>query len=247
MRNAYPSNHRSEQVETAHLPRALSRAIETASHSKEEERQWLEDMSSTKPINGDALIALLLPALPNLKTLDLELGNNVTYFSRMMQRASRKEKPFDTAPAFERLSDITYTQNSHISTYYDENAEDVERHDGEAEEQEYPCYTVMPFSKPHFPAISRIFGLNSAFQVGSANQEPWVLPLAWGFSSQLSHLELRECLLNSQAVVNLLQVPIALKTYIYEVAPKTPDSSNLNVNIYKAMEHQMLARLFSIG
>ena len=226
MRNAYSSNHRSEQVESAHLPRALLKAIETASHSKEEERQWLEDTSSTKPINGDALMALLLPALPNLRTLDLELGEKVTYLSRMMQRASGKEKPFDTAPAFERLSDITCTQNSH---------EDVERYDGEAEEQEYPCYPFTPFP---LPAVSRILGFNSIFQVGSANQNPWVLPLAWGFSSQLSHLELRECLLTSEDVVNLLRVPTALKTFIYEVAPKTPDSSNLNVNIYKAMEYQ---------
>ena len=226
MRHAYSSHHRSEQVESAHLPRTLSKAIETPSHSKEEERQWLEDTSSTKPINGDALMALLLPALPNLRTLELELGKMVTYLSRMMQRASGKEKPFDTAPAFERLSDITYTQNSHEGVGHD---------DGEGGEQGYPCYAFMPFP---LPAVSRILGFNSIIQVGSANRNPWVLPLAWGFSPQLSHLELRECLLNSEAVVNLLQVPTALKTFIYEVAPKTPDSSNLNVNIYKAMEYQ---------
>ena len=173
-------------------------------------------------------MALLLPALPNLKTLDLTLGENVMYFSRMMQRASRKEKPFDTTPAFEKLSDIMYVQNRRISTYYNEDVDDDE-------EEEYPCYTVMPLS---LPAVSRIFGLKSSFQVGITNQEPWVLPLACGFSSQLSHLGLRECLLNSQAVVDLLQVPIALKTFIYEVNPKTPDSSILNINIYRAMEYQ---------
>ena len=94
----------------------------------------------------------------------------------------------------------------------------------------------MPLS---LPAVSRIFGLKSGFQIGIANQEIWVLPLACRFSSQLSHLELRECLLNSQALVDLLQVPIALKTFIYELTPKTPDSSILNINIYKALEYQM--------
>ena len=40
-------------------------------------------------------------------------------------------------------------------------------------------------------------------------------------------------------MVDLLQVPIALKTFIYEVTPKTPDSGILNINIYRAMEYQM--------
>ena len=84
MRKDSSSDSRSRQVEIADLPQALSTAIETASHSKEEERQWLEDVSFTKSINEDALMALLLPALPNLKTLDLTLGENVMYFSRMM-------------------------------------------------------------------------------------------------------------------------------------------------------------------
>ena len=237
MRKDSSSDSRSRQVEIADLPQALSTAIETASHSKEEERQWLEDVSFTKSINEDALMALLLPALPNLKTLDLTLGENVMYFSRMMQRASWKEKPFNTTPAFEKLSDVMYAQNRRVFTYYDEELENADRDDGEEEdEEEHPCYTVVPLS---LPAVSRIFGLKSSFQVASTNQEQWVLPLAYGISPQLSHFELRECLLNSQAVVDLLQVPIALKTFIYEVTPETPDSGILNINIYRAMEYQM--------
>lgn len=67
-------------------------------------------------MNEDALMALLLSALPKLKTLDLTLRENVMYFSRVMQRASRKEKPFDKTPALEKLSDIMYAQNRRIST-----------------------------------------------------------------------------------------------------------------------------------
>ena len=238
MRKDSSSDGRSRQVEIANLPQALSTAIETASHSKEEERQWLEDVSFTKSINEDALMTLLLPALPNLTTLDLTLGENVTYFSRMMQRASRKEKPFDTTPAFETLSDIMYAQNRRISTYYNEEIEDADRdeEEEEEEEEEHPCYTVMPLS---LPAVSRVFGLKSGVQAGVTNQEPWILPLACGFSSQLSHLELRECLLNSQAMVDLLQVPTALKTFIYEVTPMTPISNVLNIDIHRSMEYQM--------
>ena len=227
MRNDFTSEDRGEPTEIAHLPQTLLTVIQAASYSKEEERQWLKDVNSTKTINKDALMALLLPTLPNLKTLHLTLGEDIMYFSRMMQRASRKEKPFDTTPAFEKLSDIVYVQNKR-STMFDDDHGD---HD-----HEHPCYTVMPLP---LPAVTRIFGLRSGFQVGITNQEPWVLPLACGFSSQLSHLELRDSLLSSQTLANLLQIPTALKTFIYEVNPKTTNSSFLNNNTYTALGHQM--------
>ena len=240
MRKAYSDDRRREQGKMAPPSQAILTAIATASHSKEEERQWLEDLSFTKSTHEDALMALLLPTLPNLKTLDLTLEKNVKYFSRMMQRASRKEKPFDTAPAFEKLSDIMYTQDHHLDQFCHRGGLDDERHDEEAEAEEDPCHNVMPLS---LPAVSRIFGQQSEFQLGIPNRGPWVLPLACGFSPQLSHLELRDCLLASQVVVDLLQVPVALKTFVYEVTPATPphtpNSSILNVNIYKAMEYQM--------
>ena len=134
MRRDYSNERLRGKVEIAHLPQALSSTIETASHSKEE-RQWLEDVNFTQPINEDALMALLLPALTNLKTLDLTLGEKVMYFSRMMQRASRKEKPFDMAPASEKLSDITYAQNNRISADYFVDVEHAENHGDEAEEE----------------------------------------------------------------------------------------------------------------
>lgn len=237
MRKNSSIDSRNGQLGIAHVPQSLWTAIASATHSKEEERQWLEDVSFTKSINEDAMMALLLPALPNLTTLDLTLGEYVMYFSRMMQRASRKEKPFDRTPALKQLSDIMYAQNGRVCTYYNEELEDTDRdNDEEGGRQKFSEHSVMPLSRP---AVSRIFGLKSSFQDGFTTQEPWVLPLACGFSSQLSHLELRECLLNSQAVVDLLRVPNALKNFIYEVTPETPDSSILNVNIYRAMEYQM--------
>ena len=181
-------------------------------------------------------MALLLPTLRNLKTLFLRLGDDIIYFSRMMQRASRKEKSFNTTPAFEKLSDIMYAQNKRMKTYYDEEADGNDENDDDNDDEQHPYYTAMPLP---LPAVNRIFGVKTGFQGGIADQGPWILPLACGFSSQLSHLELKDCLLNSQTLTDLLRVPTALKTFIYEVNPKTPDSNVLNMNIYKAMEHQM--------
>ncbi len=147
MRNDFISDGREcwgEHTEIAHLPHALLTAIEAASHSKEEERQWLEDVSFPKFTTRDALVALLLPTLRNLKTLDLRLGDNIMYISRMMQRASRKEKPFDTTPAFEKLSDIMYAQNRRFRTWCDEENDD----DDDDDDDGHPYYTAMPLPLP---------------------------------------------------------------------------------------------------
>ena len=228
MRNDFRREGRGEHSEIAHLPPAFLKAIEAASHSKEEERQWLEDVSCTKSINGDALMALVLPTLRNLKTLDLRLGDDIMYFSRMMQRASRKEKPFDTIPAFEKLSDIMYTHNRRVWTAYNEETPD--------DDDEQPYFTAMALP---LPAVNRLFALTSGFQLGINLKGPLVFPLACGLSPQLSHLELRECHVNSQTVVDILRVPAALKTFIYEVIPKLTGWSVFNINTHRAMEHQM--------
>lgn len=232
MRKDFGREGRGEHSEIPHLPQALLKAIEAASHSKEEERQWLEDVSCTKSMNGDALMALVLPTLRNLKPLDLRLGDDIMYFSRMMQRASRKEKPFDTRPAFEKLADIMYMQNRRVWTSCDaENLDDDEQ----------PYFTAMAFP---LPAVHRLFALKCGFQFGIGIQGhkirgPLVFPLACGLSPQLSHLELRECHVKSQTLVDILWVPAALKSFIYEVIAKMTDSSVFNITIYRAMEHQM--------
>ena len=235
MHNDFRREAWDEHTEIAHLPQAFLTAIEAASHSKEEERQWLKDVSSTHLINGDALMALLLPTLRNLKTLDLRLGDDIMYFSRMLQRASGKEKPFDTTPAFEKVSDIMFVQNKRVWTCYDEDHyfDDHDDDDDDDDGCEYLSYTVP------LPAVTRVFGLKFGFNRGISKQEPWLLSLACGVTFQLTHLELRDCLLNSQALADILRVPFALKTFIYEVSVLTPESSAFNLNIHRAMEHQM--------
>ena len=236
MHNDFRKEAWGEHTEIAHLPQALLTAIEAASHSKEEERQWLKDVSSTRFINGDALMAILLPALRNLKTLDLRLGDDIMYFSRMLQRASGKEKPFNTTPAFEKVSDIMFVQNKRVWTCYDEDCYDDDDDDDEDDDEdgfEYLSYTVP------LPAVTRVFALKCGFKHGISKQEPELLSLACGVTFQLLHLELRDCLLNSQTLADLLRVPIALKTFIYEVSVLRPESSAFNLNMHRAMEQQM--------
>ena len=242
MRNDFRRESQPKHSEIARLPQALLTAIEAASHSKEEERQWLEDLSSTEFINEDALVALLLPSLQNLKTLDLRVGEGIIYFTRMMQRASRKEKPFDTTPAFENLSDIMYVQHGRVQTSYDMEKLQDDDDDDDDDDDGRPCFitpallAAMPLP---LPAVSRLFGLKSGFQMEMTNRAPIFFPPAWGLSPRLSHLKLRECRMSSQIVMDVLRVPAALKIFIYEVIPKNTSSTVFNINTHRAMEHQM--------
>ena len=60
----------------------------------------------------DSLLPLLLPALMKLESLDLTIGNcPYGYFRRMVERAARRERPFDILPAFDSLTMFRYDKS----------------------------------------------------------------------------------------------------------------------------------------
>ncbi|PKX99374.1 uncharacterized protein P174DRAFT_447879 [Aspergillus novofumigatus IBT 16806] len=74
------------------------------SHSDEEYVQWEHDLQQDV---GEAWMALLLPLVRNVQQLRLVYPKENKYLDRMMQRAVRREKPFDTQPAFRALLDVS--------------------------------------------------------------------------------------------------------------------------------------------
>jgi hypothetical protein len=94
-------------------------SIKNTSHSQIEESDWLKDY-----FVNDCLLALLLPKFTYLETLDLahrppEEGSQLR-LSRveiMLERAARKQRPFKTQPAFEKLHSFVW-----ISDIADETA-----------------------------------------------------------------------------------------------------------------------------
>ncbi|MCJ1293360.1 hypothetical protein MMC34_004914 [Xylographa carneopallida] len=171
----------------------LKDAIKAASHDKDEEQQWL--LHIKWPDHGDATLALLLPALPHLESLDLMLMYGCTYFDRMMRHAGAREKPFDRVPGFLALKDVMHT-------WYDEKY-------GMGVE-----YIVM-FMR--LPSIRRIFGhrigSDDEFE-GEAEDTLAALDTA---SSTVSHIELKDCKLHKRDLANMLRAPKALQTFIYQV------------------------------
>ncbi|MCJ1282638.1 hypothetical protein MMC26_001963 [Xylographa opegraphella] len=169
-------------------------AIEAASHDEAEKKQWLEQI--TWPDHADAILALLLPALPNLESLDLMLGMfGCTYFEKMMQRAGMREKPFDKDRGFLALKDVMHAWDN------DKYGMGVE-------------YIGM-FMR--LPSIERIFGhrVGSDDRVGA--EPDATLAALQTASSTVSHIELKNCKLDERDLANMLRAPKALKTFIYEV------------------------------
>lgn len=50
--------------------------------------------------NEDAVLALLLPALPKLQRVDLMMPYGANYVVRMFEKASKNMKPFHSQPNF---------------------------------------------------------------------------------------------------------------------------------------------------
>ncbi|MCJ1318397.1 hypothetical protein MMC15_003725 [Xylographa vitiligo] len=167
-------------------------AIKAASHDEEEEKQWLQHMKW--PDHGDATLALLLPVLPNLKSLDLMLMSGCTYLDRMMRRVAMREKPFDKEPGFLALKDVMHT-------YCDE---------------KYGMDVKYIGMFMRLPSIRRIFGHRMGSDDGVDGQADETLAALVTASSTVSHIELKDCKLHKRDLANMLRAPKALKTFIYE-------------------------------
>jgi hypothetical protein len=176
----------------------LKKAIKASSVSKEEEEQWFMDLEQADDEDEDPIMALLLPTLVKLEKLEHKMRTfDFKYCTRMMKRAWQREKPFDENPAFQHLMDVV-----HIF--------------GDADK-----YGVHPNYISLFtllPVIRSVFG----HFLGSDYFDEETLDVYEGLrptpaSSSLSHLELRDCRLIKEDLVRLLQVPKALKTFIYQV------------------------------
>ncbi|MCJ1352422.1 MAG: hypothetical protein MMC33_002406 [Icmadophila ericetorum] len=199
-------------IDTVEVEDVFKLAIEGASHTEEEEKEWLTHLSWTD--HADALVALLLPALIQLEKLDLQFLWIAKYFERMIQRVGLREKPFDKQRAFLSLQDFMHT-------WFDE---------------KYGMTLEYVAMFLRFPAINRIFG----HRIGSDREElNETLALLDAGSSTVTHLELKDCKLNTKDIIHLLNVPRSLKTFIYELGGGHLSYSGFNFNaIHKALAHQ---------
>ena len=173
------------------VDRGVKEAIRTAAHSEIEEARWLCDFDgSGGGGSGDAVLAILIPALPKLETLDMTVPLT-SYVQRMLVRIGAREAPFDSGLTATHLQDICWTGANPVY--------------GSPVAPE--CFVVS--------SVRRLF----MHHVGSRDFDN----LEEGFSgipsasSNVQHLELKKCRLNSNEVTEILRIPKALQTFIYEI------------------------------
>ncbi|PLB36849.1 uncharacterized protein BDW47DRAFT_118368 [Aspergillus candidus] len=108
VRNGYcPKSHRPN---TKYHAATLLPAVSAAAHTLDEQQAWQKALQCGQI---DPWTALLLPLLPNLSQLKLKLDYPASYLNRMLERAVRGQKPFDTTPPFPALEQVSATWHDH--------------------------------------------------------------------------------------------------------------------------------------
>ncbi|KAL2006991.1 hypothetical protein VTN00DRAFT_8429 [Thermoascus crustaceus] len=85
-------------------PILLNPIVKMYSHSNTE---WILWERALKGDMHDSWVALLLPQLPNLQSVETTVPFDSELFDRMLERATTGQKPFDTKPAFSSLIDVS--------------------------------------------------------------------------------------------------------------------------------------------
>lgn len=79
--------------------------VDLSTLSEGKRQMWMCDLREEEQ-NEDALLALLLPALPKLQCVDIMIPHDAKYVPRMFERAGKNIKPFDSQPNFTCLTRI---------------------------------------------------------------------------------------------------------------------------------------------
>ncbi|KAF9890470.1 hypothetical protein FE257_005875 [Aspergillus nanangensis] len=75
-----------------------------ASHSPEEQQKWEDDLQRG---SIDAWVSLLFLKLENLQGLTIALSAKPEHLHRILDRAAKSEKPFDSFPILQHLEDLS--------------------------------------------------------------------------------------------------------------------------------------------
>lgn len=210
-----------EEYVTPKMVNLVDRAWNTAATtglSEEEVNNRLRQLSQTHRCHHDLILALLLPSLLKVEkiVLDLKFGFHTHYLERMIQKAARRERPFDIQPPFETLKVFEHSPDS-----------------------QYPFHRSISViaSLIKFPAIQKIsasFGgiWGDGFGLGLSSKDLVELD---SYSSSLASFDLTAYSLSTEDLGHISRAPKALKTLFYRISP--PACINF-IDIRHALEPQ---------
>lgn len=106
-----PAEHVSPKI--VKVDQAFLTVLKAWQLSIEEKINWLQQVSPFHRSYHDLNLAFLLPALLKVEklVLDLENGVHLYYLEETMQRAARREHPFDVQPALEALTVFVHSHD----------------------------------------------------------------------------------------------------------------------------------------
>lgn len=183
---------------------AFKTAVSAWNLSKEEQIDWLEQLTCPRSwCHHDSVLALLLPALPKVKNvvLDLKFGHETHRLERMIQRSVRKKKPFNIQQPFEALTVFACPHS-------------------QPGQQIHTIHFLALLLK--LPAIQEISGcFNSQLgeffsHVRFPPRDPVKIDSS---SSSVTSLDLAAYALSEADFIQVLQAPKALRTLFYTVDP----------------------------
>ncbi|KAL4905446.1 hypothetical protein BDW74DRAFT_177816 [Aspergillus multicolor] len=95
----------------------ISITLQRITHTEEELTKWREELKGYgyPRCEEDAWWGILLALVPNLKILEVRWQGELGYRVKMIGRAARQEKPFDSQPAYTRLELIEIRRREHSS------------------------------------------------------------------------------------------------------------------------------------
>lgn len=103
--------------ETVEVDQAFRIAVNALALSVEDDTDLLRRLSQISEFHHDLILALLLPALLKVEklVLDLEPCYKTNYLEQTIQRAARRERPFDVQPPFEALTVFVHSPGESYS------------------------------------------------------------------------------------------------------------------------------------
>jgi hypothetical protein len=195
-RRPWPKHDRLEVV--------LRAKIAEVTDDKEQAQAWYEAIKHGS--DEDAVLALLFPALPKLRKLDLSPSPFIEahHLLDMFQSLGAREKPFQALPrTIEPNSLLPFSCLTDVLTA---------GYDGK-----YPSSPTYFGGALHLPCLRRLYG----YRIGEESQDkvtPIIAALA-PHSSPVECIELRCSKLYSDDLVAILRAcePGVLKTFMYEI------------------------------
>jgi hypothetical protein len=213
-----PSESYSEQsnlskAEICDVEDVLKEAVFASGHSEKECKDWVWNVAQNQT---DALLAILLPTMVRLEKLDLMLRQRYwQYFERMIRRGLAYEKPFDRQPLFTTLTDFMHMPSWGVPSTDGSYGQRLSGRDWTLE----PMNMNYSMMFQYFPRIRSIFAhcITGKHRSDIQDFDDVYLPLT-RISSSLTHLELKNSLVDERNLVAMLKVPEALSTFIYEIS-----------------------------